>query len=375
MGRWTRRGVLIGGCLPFWPRGAAAAGVEPIRIGQTYIGSGPAAGLSGEPVSGIRALLQRVNRSGGVHGRPIELRQLDDANTAERAAANTAALAREGCVGLVMPIGTEPSRGALEAAGPLSLPVIGPRTGARQVYVPGSTVFPVRISLHEEGVRAAAHMALIGVTRIAGVRVAVPATIEPIDGVRASLRAQGRELVDEVVLALDGSDAAAKAARLAERGPQTIFLAVTNLVAARFVHAYRQAGGNSQFYATSLLDGARLYRDIGEAARGVVISQVVPSPSSALPLAREYRSAMAEADASGEPGHGSFEGYIAAAVLVELIRRSPPASMVPASVLAAARATRSLELGGLRIQLADQSRGALNFAELTIVGPGGRLVR
>src|SRR5438067_7939939 len=81
-----------------------AQGSDPIVVGQTYIGTGVVAGFSTEPLLGIKALVASVNKAGGIRGRPLVLKQLDDANSPEKAEANVRELAQEGAVAILMPI-------------------------------------------------------------------------------------------------------------------------------------------------------------------------------------------------------------------------------------------------------------------------------
>ena len=78
---------------------------KAILVGQTYVQTGPLASLATEPLIGISAMLKAVNAAGGVHGSPIELRQLDDAYDATRAGENVKKLASDGAVAILMPIG------------------------------------------------------------------------------------------------------------------------------------------------------------------------------------------------------------------------------------------------------------------------------
>ena len=62
---------------------------ERILLGQSAALSGPAEALGREMQLGARLAFDAANAAGGVHGRKIELRALDDGYEPERAAANT----------------------------------------------------------------------------------------------------------------------------------------------------------------------------------------------------------------------------------------------------------------------------------------------
>jgi len=79
---------------------AAQAQTKPLLIGQTYVQTGPLASLSPEPVMGVRAMLNALNANGGINGRPVELRQLDDAYDPAKGAENVKTFVKEGAVGI-----------------------------------------------------------------------------------------------------------------------------------------------------------------------------------------------------------------------------------------------------------------------------------
>jgi len=70
-----------------WIAGAGAEpGVTPttIAIGQSAAFSGPASELGNEMRAGALAYFQAVNAAGGINGRKIELRSIDDGYEPDR---------------------------------------------------------------------------------------------------------------------------------------------------------------------------------------------------------------------------------------------------------------------------------------------------
>ena len=160
-------GACVGVMLLAAQAGFAQAPPRAIVVGQTLVQSGPLADLSPGPVSGVRALFQAVNAAGGVHGRPLELRQADDAYDDTKASENVKAFARQGAVAILMPIGTTSSSGALKAANEVRVPLIGPYSGAAPLRRFSPYGFPVRIGFSEEYDRIVQHLFTIGIERIA----------------------------------------------------------------------------------------------------------------------------------------------------------------------------------------------------------------
>jgi len=353
---------------------AAQAQTKPLLIGQTYVQTGPLASLSPEPVMGVRAMLNALNANGGVNGRPVELRQLDDAYDPAKGAENVKTFAREGAVGILMPIGTSSSVGALKAANELKIPVIGPYTGAGPVTKFSEYNFPVRISFDEEYSRIVNHLFTIGLSQIAFAHNDNPGARSAMESTQKFIAERGEKMTGSVAIKNDGSDAAERAVELAKLKPKAVVLAVTNDVAAKFITAYRAAGGETAFYSFSFLNGQKLFQDIKKDAAGVVISQVVPYPwNSAMPLIAEYQAAMKKIGAT-EFSYASLEGYVAAKVMVEGLKRAG-ASPTPDSLQKGLESFRTLDIGGIAVSYRPGEHRGLTFSELSMLKADGRYLR
>ena len=297
---WKRqKALLVGLALAALGSASLSAGPgDPIVIGQTYVGSGPLADLSTEPVLGIRAMFDSVNASGGVLGRRIELRQADDGFDSERAAENVRKFAQLGVVAVIMPLGQSSSVGALKAANENKLPLVAPYSGAGAVVKFSEYGFPLRIGYEEEYERIVTHLFTLGVNRIVFAYNDTPGARAAMETTRRSIELRGHKLLGSVVLKQDGSDALEKARELSGFKAQAVVLSLANSAAAPFIRGYRATGGTASFYSFSFLDGPSLYKAIGADAADVVVSQVVPYPwSRSLPLISEYQSAMHKAGA------------------------------------------------------------------------------
>jgi ABC-type branched-subunit amino acid transport system substrate-binding protein len=342
----------------------------PIVIGQTYVQSGPLAALSTEPLLGIRAMLAAVNATGGVHGRPLELRQADDGNDAEKAAANVRRFATDGAVALLMPIGTTSSIGALAAANERKIPLVAPYTGAAPVVKYSAYGFPLRIGFDEEYNRIVSHLFTIGLTRIAFAHNDNPGARSAMEATKRLIEQRGHKMLGSVAIAQDGADAAAKALEIAALKPNAVVLSATNAVAARFIQAYRASGAEARFYSFSFLNGQGLYKAIGSDAVGLVVSQVVPYPwNAARPIIAEYQAAM-RAIGEREFGYGSLEGYINMKVVVEALRRAG-ANPTPEAVKTALESFKSHDLGGLFVHYTPTEHTGLTFSELSMIRKDG----
>ena len=353
---------------------AAQAQTKPLLIGQTYVQTGPLASLSPEPLMGVRAMLNALNANGGINGRPVELRQLDDAYDPAKGAENVKTFVKEGAVGILMPIGTSSSVGALKAANELKIPVVGPYTGAGPVTKFSEYNFPVRISFDEEYSRIVNHLFTIGLSRIAFAHNDNPGARSALESTQKFIADRGEKMAGSVAIKNDGSDAAERAVELAKLKPKAVVLAVTNDVAAKFITAYRAAGGETAFYSFSFLNGQKLFQDIKKDAAGVVISQVVPYPwNSAMPVIAEYQAAMKKIGAT-EFSYASLEGYVAAKVMVEGLKRAG-SNPTPDSLQKGLESFRTLDIGGIAVSYRPGEHRGLTFSELSMLKADGRYLR
>lgn len=353
---------------------ASAQPAKPLLIGQTYVQTGPLASLSTEPLVGIRAMFTALNASGGVNGRPVELRQLDDAYDPAKGAENVKTFARDGAVGVLMPIGTSSAVGALKAANELKIPVVGPYTGAGPVVKFSEFGFPVRISFDEEYSRIVNHLFTIGLSRIAFAHNDNPGARSAMESTQKFIAERGDKMVGSVAIKNDGSDAAERAAELAKLKPKAVVLSATNDVAAKFIAAYRATGGETAFYSFSFLNGQKLFQDIRKDAAGVVISQVVPYPwNSAMPVIAEYQAAMKKIGMT-EFSYASLEGYVTAKVMVEGLKRAG-ANPTPESLQKGLESFKTLDLGGIAVSYRPGEHRGLTFSELSMLKADGRYLR
>lgn len=109
----------------------------------------------------------------------------------------------------------------------------------------------------------------------------------------------------------------------AETPPRAIVMVGTYAPSARFIELIHRRRPNTIFASVSFVGATRLARALGEDARNVVVTQVVPSfADETLPVVKEYRDDLAKLAPGSEPSFVSLEGYIAAKILVWGIERA-----------------------------------------------------
>jgi ABC-type branched-subunit amino acid transport system substrate-binding protein len=171
----------------------------------------------------------------------------------------------------------------------------------------------------------------------------------------------------------DASNAVEVAKKAIAAKPEALLLAIAGKSTVAVIKTVNAAKSGIQLYALSVLAAAANLRALEGYGRGVVVTQVVPFPSSTLPIARSYREAMR---AAGYPdlNHLSFEGFLNARVLVEALRQTGR-NLTRQSFLTAVGAMKQLDLGGLTLSFGNGAASASRFVELTMIDSSGRLIK
>jgi branched-chain amino acid transport system substrate-binding protein len=107
-----------------------------VVLGQSAPLTGPAAQLGIQFREGAKLYFNQVNAKGGINGRTIELRTLDDGYEPEKTAANTKKFVADEVFALFGYIGTPTSLAALPLATESKTPFFAPFTGAQSLREP-----------------------------------------------------------------------------------------------------------------------------------------------------------------------------------------------------------------------------------------------
>jgi ABC-type branched-subunit amino acid transport system substrate-binding protein len=115
--------------------------------------------------------------------------------------------------------------------------------------------------------------------------------------------------------------------------------------------------------------------ELGADGRGVGISQVVPFPWNAgVPVVREYQKLVQAKTGKEAYSFTSLEGFIAAKVMVEGLKR---AGREPTRerLVAALETMNDYDVGGFTVTYTPTDHTGSRFVELTAIGKDGSFVR
>lgn len=360
---------------------AIAAPTKPskrteIVLGQTAVLSGQLGSSLSVLAAGASLVFDQVNRQGGVHGRPIRLVSLDDQLQPQLAMANYRKLLDEenplaffGCVGSAT---TAASAQLLKESGVPSFGGFAVSDAVRE-SVKGVSYF-VRAGYNREAEVIMAQLKTLGISRVAWVVIANPGGDEVLTHVRgiARTRYPSVEVTATEKLALDGSNLADVAGKIAASRPQAVAMFLGGVQPANVIKAVRATGAQPSFYGMSIVPGEIVADLIKEEARGLVIAQTMPYPWSENDnLPKQFRK-DAEA-AKIRVSYLSFEGFMNARILVDVLTKAGP-NADSKKVHATLRNFRG-RYAGMDVAFAPDEISGSKFVELVQLTGAGRFLR
>jgi len=364
--------------------GAAAAIALPawsqsdkrIVLGQSAALSGPAAQLGLQMNRGAKIFFDHLNAQGGIAGRTVELRALDDGYEPERCRANTEALIKADVFALFGYVGTPTSLAALPLVNAARVPFFGPFTGAEALREPFSrNVFHVRASYFDETALIVKQLTSLGLTRIAVCRQNDSYGQAGLDGVVRALQAQKLEPLAVGLVERNSADVAAAVQAIVPKMPQAVVQIGAYKGCAAFIRAARKAGYGGNFYNVSFVGTQALADELGRDGLGVVVSQVMPFPfSTTTPIAREYLDAVRRAGADATPNYSSMEGYVAAKVFTEGLKRAG-GNPSRDTLVAGLEQLQRFDVGGYPVSFSARSHQGSGFVDLSMLTGDGKVRR
>ncbi|MFN4350665.1 MAG: ABC transporter substrate-binding protein [Hylemonella sp.] len=353
---------------------AATASQAQILIGQTAGFTGAVAAGVKETTDGAKLYIDAINAKGGVAGQKIELISLDDKFDPKLAAENARKLIEEqNVVALFLNRGTPHSEAIIPLLDKHGIPLIAPSTGAMSLHQPVKKhVFNVRATYQREAEKAVTHLATIGINKIALVHVDDSFGLDGLAGAQKGMATA--KLTPVILEKFDRSkpDFSKIGPAVTQSGAQAVLLIASGSAVVDGIKAIRAAGSAAQVVTLSNNASGGFIKSLGENARGVIVSQVFPQ-SISYALVKEAQD-MARAKGAADVSPAMLEGYAAAKVLVEALRRAGPKPSRE-RIQAALEGLGKFDIGGLEVNFSPQDHTGLDFADLSIITSDGRFRR
>ena len=361
--------------------GAAAVQAEErgvfdhqVLFGQSAAFSGPAQDLGRNLRLGIEAAFEEVNQRGGVHGRRLVLRSLDDGYEPEAAITNTRRLiVEDGVFALIGAVGTPTSRSAVPIAADAGVPYLAPFTGAEFLRDPKwRNVINLRASYYQE--TEAMVSRLIGDLGIERVGVIYQDDSFGQAGYRGVRRALERRGLEPAAIGVYPRNTTAVKTALLDMWssePGAIVLVGAYKPVAAVIAWARHVGFNPIFLTISFVGSNALARELGDAGAGVFATQVVPFPDGDEPAVTvDYRRALTAHAPDAVPGFVSFEGYLAGRMAVEAVERCGR-EVDRACLLDSLRRADVIDLGGFQLRYGEDDNQGSDAVFVTVIGRDG----
>ena len=356
----------------------AVDGVTPreILIGQTITLQGGKNDYGVAVLEGVQTYLEAANKRGGVNGRRIVLKTLDDDNRNEQAAANaTQLIAQDKAFLLFGSIEGGPSTAVMKVAVDAHVPFFGPMAGSPTLRRPHQPlVFPVRAEHREEFRALLDYARKTGISRAAFFRADSETGLQHLENVKLACRELGLELVADLPFKSDITDAQLDqmAARIAATNAQVVINHGSGSVYEKLIRKARAQKVRATFSAVNS-GSAQLATRLGELAHGMVFSQVVPSPWERKSAnTREYQEEFRRARPQHPFSYGSLEGYLTAKALVAALRLAGP-NPTRESFVRSLHAAGGMDLGdGLRAVYLPGDHSGLTVVDLAIFTRDGK---
>jgi ABC-type branched-subunit amino acid transport system substrate-binding protein len=355
--------------------GVAAAETNPIVIGQSIALSGGLAEHGKAVRQGALAYIEKINAHGGIGGRSIVLKSLDDRGDPQLAAEHARYLIdEEKVLALFGGIEGGPCVAALKIAAERKAPLIACMAGSPELREPFQRYsFPVRIAHVDEFAKLIDTAATYGYRKIAFLHSDSETGRNHLANVRKLLA--GHQLELALAVPLSSKDDPSKIAQQLEKaGIEAMFNHGSYMQYADIIRESRRLQLQTQFLAIN--SGAQqMSRYLGKDAHGVIFTQVVPNPWGATPpVVKEFQIALKEFSPGTEISFSAMEGFVSAKVLVEALRRAGK-TLTRDGLVAALETMQPYDLGGMTVSFSPNSRKGADFVDTDVVGADGRFVR
>jgi ABC-type branched-subunit amino acid transport system substrate-binding protein len=322
------------------PAGAPVRGVtdREIRFGITAAFTGPVKERGRQMKLGIDTAFNRVNDAGGVAGRMLKLLAADDGNEPTRTLAAVKQLyEKDQIFGIIGSIGTATAAAALPYALERRMLFFGAFTGGNVVRhdPPDRYVFNYRPSYAEETDAAVRY--LVKLRRIPVRQIAVFAQSDDLGdagfaGVAKAFRALG--VSDNAILRLNYQrntvevDDAVNQLRLQKLPIKAVIMAASYRAASKFIEKTRDLVPGMIYTNISGVGGTSLADELmllgPRYGTGVIVTQVVPAVSGYSSAVLDYKNALGKYFPGEAPDYASLEGFVAASILIEGLKRTGP---------------------------------------------------
>jgi len=364
--------IALAGFMAALPAAHADDGVsaDKIVLGQAAALTGPAAALGQGMKLGLEAAFAEANKAGGIKGRKLELKSVDDGYEPTRSIGVVKKLLEEDKVfAIIGTVGTPTAAAILPIATNAGVPMIGAFSGVeflREPYKP--LAMNVRASYYQETEAMVEHLTKdLGYTRIGIMYQDDGYGQAGLAGLQRALDKRGMKLTGEGTY--ERNTVAIKAALLAVRKakPEAVVMISSYKPAAAFIKLAREIKFDPTFVNVSFVGSDALAKELGANGAGVVVTQVVPFPlDNKIPVVGRYQAALKSVAPDAKPGFVSLEGYLVGRTLIAGLEKIDGAPTRKGLIEAVQKAS-PIDVGGMKLSYSTTSNRGSDQVFLTVI--------
>lgn len=351
---------------------------DEIVVGMSTALSGPAEALGNGMKSGIEAHFAEVNSSGGIAGKKLRLVAEDDGYEPPRASTNmTDLIDNKQVLAAIGNVGTPTAIVSVPIVNEKKTLLFGAFTGAGVLRKSP----PVRYVINFRASYAQETAAMVeGLVKERGIDPKDIAFFTQndgygnagYDGAISALEKLGYKEAKSLVhgrYERNTINVEEALSEILDADPKAVIMVGAYKPCATFIKLAREEGLDALFVNVSFVGSKALANELGEDAQGVVVTQVVPHFDSDLPGIAAYRSALKTFDPAREPDFVSLEGYLAAKVFTEGLKKA--STLDREGIVSGIESLESLDIGiGTKISLSTTNHQALEQVWPTVMRDG-----
>jgi len=270
---------------------------------------------------------RNVNEKGGVNGRKINFKMVDDQyNPSRTTVVVKEFIERDKCFAIANPLGSAPTAAVIDYIAENKVPLVGAGTGAaKNLEYPSRYVFPLYPSYNTEGqdlVRFAKEQ--LGGQTVALLYQNDPSGKTHLAGVESVLDKYGVKLVAKEPYEKNELDVSSQTIKMKGANPDVVLCSCAPEHAARFLTERQKLGWKVPVVVVFFGQSPKVIELAGkEAVEGVYFSTIFRRPNSLDPQMRQFVTLLKKYYPNEEPDAIHMWGYAGAQVVTEALGRMP----------------------------------------------------
>lgn len=351
--------------------GLPSARAQNVVIGQSTALSGPGSALAAAFHDGAKLYFDRLNASGGINGKKVELVTLDDRGNAKTTAENTRKLLDQGVFALFGYYGSPQVTAAYPLIKDSDVLLFAPMAAAdefRGANYPN--VYSIRPGYAEEAAAIGKHAETLGMfKKLAILHAGDGESTAALDSAVRTMTSMGANIVANADF--QAGAVAGAVDKVVASAPQSVLVIGDAAGAGAAIRSLRAKNFRGPIYGFSNTGESLLADALGREGAGVVVVRVVPKSDTAkVPAVRELME-DAQAAKITKTNVYMLEGYLAARAFAEALKRSGP-QMNRARFKQSIAKMENVSLGGFRVSFGDERTGS-KLVELSLIDSQGKI--